>query len=304
MREEKARPIIILINSEVDVNMQNASFFRQTHVYFKKITRISIREKAWIYLLFAFIIAMIVNLVTASNMFDNLDDTKSGFFTLASACIWIGVFNSIQSICKEHNIIRSEYRQGAKLSSYVCAHILWQAVLCFVQCLIIFIICCLFGFFGEDFDNPVMLSVLLEYFITIYLLIFGAAVLGLMVSAFSGTPTTAMKIMPFVLIIQLILSGVLFKLEGVADSAAIITFSKCGMAAFGCIGDINTLEPKIADELAEKIPNFDRSIVEAKEDIFNHEAINLLSYWGWCLLLTAIFAIIAIISLKIKNRDS
>ena len=149
-----------------------------------------------------------------------------------------------------------------------------------------------------------MLSVLLEYFITIYLLIFGAAVLGLMVSAFSGTPTTAMKIMPFVLIIQLILSGVLFKLEGVADSAAIITFSKWGMAAFGCIGDINTLEPKIADELAEKIPNFDRSIVEAKEDIFNHEAINLLSYWGWCLLLTAIFAIIAIISLKIKNRDS
>ena len=142
MREEKARPIIILINSEVDVNMQNASFFRQTHVYFKKITRISIREKAWIYLLFAFIIAMIVNLVTASNMFDNLDDTKSGFFTLASACIWIGVFNSIQSICKEHNIIRSEYRQGAKLSSYVCAHILWQAVLCFVQCLIIFIISC------------------------------------------------------------------------------------------------------------------------------------------------------------------
>ena len=110
--------------------------------------------------------------------------------------------------------------------------------------------------------------------------------------------------MPFVLIIQLILSGVLFKLEGVADSAAIITFSKWGMAAFGCIGDINTLEPKIADELAEKIPNFDRSIVEAKEDIFNHEAINLLSYWGWCLLLTAIFAIIAIISLKIKNRDS
>ena len=284
--------------------MENSSFFRQTHVYFKKVTRISIREKAWIYLLFAFIIAMIVNLVTASNMFDNLDDTKSGFFTLASACIWIGVFNSIQSICKEHNIIRSEYRQGAKLSSYVCAHILWQAVLCLVQSMIIFIICCLFGFFGDDFGNPVLFSTLLEYFVTIFLLIFGSAVLGLMVSAFSGTPTTAMKIMPFVLIIQLILSGVLFELEGAAESAAVITFSKWGMASFGCIGDINTLEPKIAGELAEKIPNFDKSIVEATDDIFNHEVFNLFSSWGWCILLTAIFAIIAVISLKIKNRDS
>lgn len=134
--------------------MKNASFFAQTHVYFKKITRISIREKAWIFLAFACIIALIVNFVTASDMFKNLDNTKSGFFTMASACIWIGVFNSIQSICKEHNIIRSEYRQGTMLSAYVCAHILWQAVLCFVQSLIIFLICVVFGFFGDDFSDP------------------------------------------------------------------------------------------------------------------------------------------------------
>ena len=284
--------------------MQNSSFFKQTHVYFKKVTRISIREKAWIYLLFAVIIALIVNLVTASDMFENLDRTKSGFFTMASACIWIGVFNSIQSICKEHNIIRSEYRQGTKLSSYVCAHILWQAVLCFVQSLVIFLICSLFGFFGSDFDNALFLHPLVEYFITIFLLTFGAAVLGLMVSAVSGTPTTAMKIMPFVLIIQLIMSGVLFELSGIAESVAVITFSKWGMAAFGCTADINTLEPKIAGELAEKIPNFDKSIVAVSDDIFNHELSNLLTYWGWCLGLTILFAIIAIVSLKIKNRDS
>ena len=65
--------------------MKNASFFAQTHVYFKKITRISIREKAWIFLAFACIIALIVNFVTASDMFKNLDNTKSGFFTMASA---------------------------------------------------------------------------------------------------------------------------------------------------------------------------------------------------------------------------
>lgn len=284
--------------------MGNASFFKQTHVYFKKISRIAIREKAWIFLLFAVVISVIVALVTASDMFDNLDSTKSGFFTLASACIWIGVFNSIQNICKEHEIIRSEYRQGTKLSSYVCAHILWQAVLCFVQSIIIFLVCILFGFFGDDFSNGILVNPLVEYFITIFLLTFGAAVLGLMVSAFSGTPTTAMKIMPFVLIIQLILSGVLFELTGFAEHAAAITFSKWGMSAFGSIGDLNSLEPKIASELADKIPNFDKSIVAVSDEIFNHEAGNLLIAWGWCLGLTLVFAVIAVVSLKIKNRDS
>ncbi len=133
--------------------MGNASFFKQTHVYFKKIARIAIREKAWVFLAFAVIISIIVALVTAGDMFEDLDSTKSGFFTLASACIWIGVFNSIQNICKEHNIIRSEYRQGTKLSSYVCAHILWQAVLCFVQSVIIFAVCICFGFFGDDLSE-------------------------------------------------------------------------------------------------------------------------------------------------------
>lgn len=284
--------------------MGNASFFMQTHVYYKKIARIAIREKAWVFLAFAVIISVIVALVTAGDMFEDLDSTKSGFFTLASACIWIGVFNSIQNICKEHNIIRSEYRQGTNLSSYVCAHILWQAILCFVQSVIIFIVCICFGFFGDDFSDGVIINPLIEYFFTIFLLTFGASVLGLMVSAFSGTPTTAMKIMPFVLIIQLILSGVLFELSGIAKNAAVITFSKWGMGAFGCIGAINSLEPKIAGELSEKIPNFDPSIVSATDEAFNHDVQTLLTAWGWCLGLTLCFAVIAIISLKIKNRDS
>lgn len=280
--------------------MKNASFLVQTKVYFKKIARISIREKAWIYLLFAVIIATIVVMVTAGDMFKYLDSTKSGFFTLSSACIWIGVFNSIQSICKEHKIIRSEYRQGTKLSSYVSAHILWQAVLCFAQTVIIFLICLMSGFFGKH-PKAVIGNAYIEYFVTIFLLTFGAAVLGLMVSSFSGTPTTAMKIMPFVLIIQLILSGVLFELEGFAEVAACITFSKWGMSAFGSIGNINKgLLPKIADD----IPNFDKLDIEDKDPLFNHNPETLLHAWGWIAGLIVVFAIISVISLKIKNKDS
>lgn len=106
---------------------------KQTAVYFKKIARIAIREKAWKFVVFAVIIAALVASVVGENMFTTYESTKSGFFTIVSACIWIGIFNSVQSICKEHEIIRSEYRQGMRLSSYIFANVGWQFLLCLIR---------------------------------------------------------------------------------------------------------------------------------------------------------------------------
>ena len=221
--------------------MNSVSFGKQTIVYFGKVSRIALREKSWKFVVFAAIISFIVATVTGENMFDNFEATKSGFFTLASACIWLGIFNSIQSICKEHDIIRSEYRQGMKLSSYIAANVMWQAVLCLVQSIIIFLICLCFGFFGENAGEiGVILPAFIEYFITIYLLTFGSSVLAIMVSSISGTPLTAMTIMPFVLILQLIMCGVLFDLKegGFADIISNTTYSKWGMSAVAPNADI------------------------------------------------------------------
>ena len=189
--------------------MNESSLGMQTHVYFKKLFRINMREKSWKYLIFALIISLLVAIIVGPDMFgnNNFEGTNSGFFTLASACIWIGIFNSIQSICKEHEIIRAEYRQGLRISAYVFAHVLWQALLCLAQTFVIFIVCCIFMDFSQS--PHLLISAYAENFVTIYLLTFAAAILGLMISSISGNPTTAMTIMPFVLIIQLVMSGCL-----------------------------------------------------------------------------------------------
>ncbi len=285
--------------------MNNVSYAKQTKVYFGKVTRIALREKAWKFVLFAAIIGLIVGLVTGKNMYESFEQTKSGFFTLASACIWLGIFNSIQSICKEHDIIRSEYRQGMNLASYVTANIMWQAILCFVQSALVFAICMICGFF-EDVPNEGVLGIpsVIENFITIFLLTFGSAVLGIMVSSISGNPTTAMTIMPFVLIIQLVLSGVLFELTGPAEGFAYVTYSKWGMSAFGATGDINDLSPKIVQELDDPM------VIEMLQDAFDpgdayeRDVMNLLKSWGFCAGLTGIFGIVSVLALKLKNRDS
>ena len=267
----------------------------QTHVYFKKLFRINMREKSWKYLIFALIISMLVALIVGPDMFGNFDTTNSGFFTLASACIWIGIFNSIQSICKEHEIIRAEYRQGLRISSYVFAHVLWQSLLCLAQTIIIFVVCCIWMQF--DKSAHLLISAYVENFITIYLLTFGAAVLGLMISSISGTPTTAMTIMSFVLIIQLVMSGVLFILSGASEVFSYFTLSRWGMAAFGCEADLFHMPTGVQ----QVEPLFNNPM---NSDFYKPEVIRLFAAWFAIIGITLFNAFVCGLALKIKNRDS
>ena len=290
--------------------MNNVSFGKQTTVYFKKITRIAVRENAWKFVAFAAIIAAIVAAVVSKNMFKNFESTKSGFFTLASACIWLGIFNSIQSICKEHDIIRSEYRQGMKMSSYVCANILYQAVLCLIQTIIIYVICLAFGYFEGCPSDGAFMPAMVEYFITLYLLVFGSAVMGIMVSSVASNPTTAMTIMPFVLILQLIMSGVLFVLEGFSEGVAYITFSKWGMSALGSTANMNAIPHKLVLDLEQNQQTLQTAQILKQtfdsnlDSAYTQEAGKVLVAWLWCIGITAVSAVVSIVSLKFKNRDS
>ena len=282
--------------------LNSAPYVKQTSVYFKKIVRIAIREKAWKFIVFAAVIAFLVGTVVSENMFSNFESTKSGFFTLASACIWLGIFNSIQSVCKEHDIVRSEYRQGMRLTSYISANVMWQMVLCFVQSIIIFIVCLIFGYFGNNVGSGVIMNAYVEYFITIFLLVFGSSVLGIMISSISGNPTTAMTIMPFILILQLIMSGVLFNLSGFSEVIANFTFSKWGMSAFAATADLNDIE----HVMEQQLPQISTMISDqySVEAAYEATSGNLLGSWVWCILLTVASAAVSILGLKIKNRGS
>ncbi len=277
--------------------MSNASFFGQTRIYFRKIRRIAFQEKFWKFLMFAAIISFLVALVVGDDMFTTYESTKSGFFSIASAGIWIGIFNSIQNICKEHEIIRAEYRSGMKLSAYITANAAWQCVICLAQSLIITGICMIF----IDFNKKGILIpiALIEYWITIFLITFGADLMGIMISSIAGTPTTAMTIMPFVLILQLIMSGVLFELSGWSQKISCITFSKWGMSALGSIADLNSSDFPL--KLSAAFPQVVRLETES---CYDHTAGNLLTAWGCCVVISIFCYLISILSLKIRNHGS
>ena len=79
------------------------------------------------------LIAVLLYVVADKEIFDIYESTKSMLFALSCSGIWIGLFNSIQEICKERVILKREYMANLKLPGYVISKFVLQAVLSFVQ---------------------------------------------------------------------------------------------------------------------------------------------------------------------------
>ena len=278
--------------------MRKTSRWTQMIVYIRKNARLFKNQKDWKFIVIAAVISFLVCMIVGDKMFESFEGTQSGFFAIISAAIWIGIFNSIQRICKEHETITSEYRAGLHITSYIMSHVVFDFAMCFAQALILSGICYVFIDFPKD--GIIFYNSMFEYFITFFLVIWCSDILGIMVSSVSSTPNVAMTAMPFVLILQLIMSGVLFKLQGWSETVANITYSKWGIFALGSISDLNSIELRILVEHPDLANLLEREIQETYE----HTSSNLLTDWAYILIIAAVCIVISIVSLKIRNRNA
>lgn len=272
------------------------SRIEQISVYVGKCFRIFINEKAWKIFISAGIITFIISIVTGEDTFVAFGDTRNGAFALVCACIWIGLFNSIQSVCRERAIIKREHRTGLHISSYVAAHMVYEMVLCAVEAFIVTVIISIKNWDHMP-ENPLIFPVGLELYITFFLIIYVSDVLGLAISSIVKTPNTAMTIMPFVLIIQLVMSGMIFELKGIAESISYITISKWGLQAICTTADANSLLT-ITEEFAA-----DTEKLEEWEKAYEHTAAHLSEMWVILLGFVLLYGVISVIALKFVDKD-
>ena len=264
------------------------SGIKQFKTYVKKFFKLFISEKGWISLLFCVVISTLLAYVTKDDMFVYRFETESGCFALVSACIWIGIFNSIQSVCKERKIIQHEYYSGLKLSSYILARAFFEMILCFTQAILMLLIC----YFTMDFPEAgfVTQEFYLDMFIVFFVLLTVSDFLGIMVSSICKTTTVAMTVVPFLLILQLVFSGVLFEIDGDIGRLADITISKWGMEILGTISNINGL------------PYTSGLIYE--EEVYARELAHVYNAFGMLAVFAIIYVIIAIIMLRLVKKDT
>ncbi|MBO6159768.1 MAG: ABC transporter permease [Firmicutes bacterium] len=273
--------------------MNRISRLGQARIYFGKCLRLFVNEKQWKNFISALIIVLIISFVTSDEMFRDFRDTKNGAFAIICACIWIGLFNSIQSVCRERPIIKHEHRTGLHISSYILAHVWYEAILCLVQSLIVFVVVLLKNASHLPVKGVVM-GMPLDLLFTLFLVTFTSDMIALLISCIVKTETSAMTVMPFVLIIQLVMSGAVFVLEGAASFIANFTISKWGLNAI----------LSLANTHSRVQTGYDAWVAQGlTEEGITAEPSTMLGCWGMLLLFCIIYIALAVIFLKQVDRD-
>ena len=237
-------------------------------------------------LISAAIITLIISSVTGENTFVAAQDTRNGAFALcAPASGWASSIPSSPS-AGSGAIIKREHRTGLHISSYMIAHMIYELVICLMETVIVTLI---MYFANRDHfpETGVFFPPLLELMITFFLIIYSSDVLGLLVSGIVKNENTAMTVMPFILIVQLVMSGMIFALEGASKMIANFT------SASG--GSTPSASPPTSTAWWGRCRTTRR--------IMNSARPHLMKLWLTLLAFAALYGILSIIVLEFVDRD-
>ena len=281
---------------------RNVSWFKQLRVLTTRYMNLIKNDYSRLLLLLVqpVAIALLLFLVAQEGTFVNFDDTKSILFALSCSGIWIGLFNTIQEVCKERAILKREYMGNLRLSGYVLSKYIVQGIICLIQATLLTTI------FLNLLEHTVKGGAIwgshpgMEIWLTMVLTIFASASMGLIVSSLVRNADRAMAFAPFVLIVQLLFSGVLFALGDGALVISKITVSRWSMECLGNTADLNALPYKeIETETGElmKIP------AKPYEDFFVRTSEHLWHTWLILLLIMLICGVVSTIVLRNLKKD-
>lgn len=236
------------------------------------------------------IISILLALVAADDVFDIYNSTQSIMFAVSCAGIWVGLFNSIQEICKERTILKREYMANLRLGAYVLSKFAVQLLLSIIQALMMMLLFAMTV--GSPEKGVIFKNAFAEMFIVMTCTIFSSSAIGLAVSSISKNSDKAMTTAPFLLIVQLLFSGILFKLQDATEKISYLTVSRWSVSAFGTICNLNSLEMSI--------PNMPHEA----EEIYDYTATNLCTSLTVMLGFSVVCAVLCIILLRNVSKDS
>ena len=280
-------------NAGLEKKGKQVSSFKQCLVLIARYFELIWNDKQRLLLLFIqpIAIAFLLAVVAVDDTFITYEDTRSIMFALSCSGIWIGLFNTIQEVCKERPILKREYMGNLRLWGYIVSKYVVQSVICFLQAtLLVAIFLRLMKHSAEAglyFAKPGM-----EIWITMILTIFASASMGLIVSSLMKNGDRAMAVAPFVLIIQLLFSGVLFTLDGMAEHVSKITVSRWAMECLGNITNLNKLTSRLSPGGVHEV-----------EDYYVRTTTHLAHTWEVLILVAVLCGIISIVVLRSLKKD-
>lgn len=270
------------------------SSLKQFAILSRRYFKLIIKDKVKLGLILAQVpaIMLLLSLVVNSDAFDSFDDAKSIIFTLACSAVWLGVLNSIQEICKERVIYKRERAVNIKIAPYIASKLLILGLVCIIQSVLLVELISLI----VDLPNVYIFSNLhLELFISMFLVNFAGVAFGLLISTLFKNPDAAMSMAPVLLVPQLLFTGLVFELKGIAKIISSFALSKWASRVLSVSLNLNELPLKIVLKNPE-LPIPARELPE----YYNHNFTQLTKNW----IILGIFLIVCtVISMLILFKQ-
>jgi ABC-type multidrug transport system ATPase subunit/pSer/pThr/pTyr-binding forkhead associated (FHA) protein len=171
---------------------------RQFTTLLQRTWELKFSDRAQTLLLFgqAPLVALLVALMASGP-----NQVQTIFMAIFSA-LWFGCSNAVREIVDEQTIYRRERQTGLKIPSYVLSKLGVLAFVSLVQCFSVVIICLLVNHALSLSLPEAGAAVLIMFLVSL-----NGALIGLLISAFVGTPEKALTLFPLVLIPELLLCG-------------------------------------------------------------------------------------------------
>ena len=250
------------------IKPRTVSGFAQLGILVRRYTTLIMNDVQRLALIFGqpLIIGLLLTLVAGPDIYRKFTETQSILFTLMSGGIWMGLLNTIQEVNKERVILKREYMGNLKLPIYMLSKYIVQGVISLIQAVILVLTFVLIKG-APDCKGVIISNATLEMIVLIFLTIYASAGMGLLLSSITKSADRAMAIAPFVLIIQLIFSGILFELTGATDKISYVTFSRWAMESIGSTCDLNLLDPPGQEESEQVEEQFDDLVATCNDAI-------------------------------------
>ncbi|MDT9341055.1 ATP-binding cassette domain-containing protein [Trichodesmium erythraeum 21-75] len=214
-------------------------------------------------------------------------------FVFTCACLWVGLSSSLQEIVKESAIYIRERLINLGLFAYLGSKVIVLGLLAIFQTLLIAGVIIL----GFESPQPELISWSIGVSITTFLTLISCISLGLMISSIVKNASQANSALPLILLPQIIFSGVLFEMTGIASRFSWVMLSRWSVAAYGALVNVNKMVPEVT-----KLP--DGSTVPlpfSGSDVYNLNWGNLGLSWGVLCLHSLIYLSLTIWFQKRKD---
>ena len=266
-------------------------FWRQFTVLVQRNLRLILNDKltmASLILQAPFMVLVIKMVVDPDCFTSNLINigSRTALFIISAMAAFMGTLNSYREICKEREIILREASVGVSLLAVVLSKAFVLLLIEDGQAAIL-----TFGFVRIVHipQNHLLLDTNVEVFVSILLMLVASSAIGLLISAIFKSGESAILVVLVLMIGQVVFSGIMFTLTGVAARIAAVIVCRWGMGALGASTDLNS-------RLAWLKQGFDSPMYDAT-------VANLMHSWQMMGLITVVCLIAAWLVLQISfNR--